>query len=313
MLLSGRRAKRSGGILPPFLLSLLLGFAFLQCGRAAPEKVLPNSESVGIPTLSVSESERIKQPLISATFPGLPDQVFDSWCFEGPWVQFLSSRELDGGRLELRHRYNLEPPVLIITTVTPEPGGVEFLAKAEPHPDAGGKFPDTVRAPNICWQVRRAPMFSSLPDSYDKFHTRCFFVTKRGLTFLNKTKRNPDQRKPFDDPQNTPPWIQRYLRSGVPEREGVAMNTTDRFTIPIIGIVSRDKQYIAAIVNNSASMMTQMWHDCLHNNPEWLPDSSPPSERTWRYKYYVMKNDFDTLLARVAKDFPDQSKGKAGP
>ena len=56
--------------------------------------------------------------------------------------------------------------------------------------------------------------------------------------------------------------------------------------------------------NGSADTILRAYHDCLHNNPEWLPQSAPLLERTWRMKIYVMKHDAATLLKRVSKDFP---------
>jgi hypothetical protein len=78
----------------------------------------------------------------------------------------------------------------------------------------------------------------------------------------------------------------------------------DRYTIPVIGAVSRDGKYLAALGNDSAGLMCQAWHDCMHNNPQWLPADAPPAARTWRVKVYVMENDPDALIARVNKDFP---------
>ena len=42
---------------------------------------------------------------------------------------------------------------------------------------------------------------------------------------------------------------------------------------------------------DSADSIAQVWHDCLHNNPEWLPENAPVSDRRWRLGIYVMEND----------------------
>jgi hypothetical protein len=81
-------------------------------------------------------------------------------------------------------------------------------------------------------------------------------------------------------------------------------HSPDRYTTPIIGIVSKDGKYLVAQGNGSAETMLQAYHDCLHNNPEWLPRNVPLTRRTWRLKIYAMENDFKALLRRVAKDFP---------
>jgi dienelactone hydrolase len=52
--------------------------------------------------------------------------------------------------------------------------------------------------------------------------------------------------------------------------------------------------------------MCQAWHDCIHNNPHWLPKNSPVNERLWQVKIYVMENDIEALLKKVENDFPDR-------
>jgi hypothetical protein len=103
------------------------------------------------------------------------------------------------------------------------------------------------------------------------------------------------------------------VRAGVdlPDAEAQAKSwagySPDRFTVPVIGVVSRDGKYLAALANDSASSMSQAWHDCLHNNPDWRPQAGPESPRVWRLKVYAMASDPEKLLARVAKDFPGAS------
>ena len=41
-----------------------------------------------------------------------------------------------------------------------------------------------------------------------------------------------------------------------------------------------------------------------------LPRDAPPAERRWRVKVYVMPNDPEALLARVAEDFPSATELK---
>jgi hypothetical protein len=78
----------------------------------------------------------------------------------------------------------------------------------------------------------------------------------------------------------------------------------DRFITPVMGVVSRDGKYLAALANGSASLMAQAWHDCEHNNPPWVPADAPVADRRWRMKVYVMANDPAPLLERVVEDFP---------
>jgi hypothetical protein len=79
----------------------------------------------------------------------------------------------------------------------------------------------------------------------------------------------------------------------------------DRYTIPVIGVVSKDGKHLAALASDPAvpMSMSQWWIDCLHNNPNWHP-AAAPAERVWRVKIYVLKNDSEALLVRVKTDFP---------
>ena len=77
------------------------------------------------------------------------------------------------------------------------------------------------------------------------------------------------------------------------------------YTLPIIGAVSRDHRHLTAIASARATLLCQAWHDCMHNNPPWLPENGSVSERTWRVKIYTMKNDPEALKAKFYADFPE--------
>jgi hypothetical protein len=282
----------------------------------APEGVPLIAQSVNpqpavLPTLGVWDDEKLspgrKLTMVSATFPNVPGFTCDSWCYEAG-VPLAGARTLDGGRIELRHGVPESPGLTLVTTVTPEPGAVEFLARLEAG--VGVSLPDAPPWLNLCWQVRRAPQFASEPGKYPQFAERCFLFTSKGRTYLHQTVRRPIPSRTLDDPYNRPPWVQNYVRKGqeLPTAEAQAKSwagySTDRYTVPIIGVVSRDGKYLAALANDSATSMAQAWHDCLHNNPQWQPHTGPGSARVWRLKVYAMANDPDRLLARVAKDFP---------
>lgn len=263
------------------------------------------------PTLAVWEDESLspgrKLTMVSATFPDVPDFTCDAWCYESD-LDLVDARILPRGRLQLRHRWRAHPQVILVTVVTPEPGAVEFLAHldlAERHAEAPSEMPFV----NLCWQVRRAPAFASKPDPYPDFVKRCFIFTAKGRTFLHQTDRRKIPVRPADDPYNNPPWVQAYAAAWLPLPQASpnswADYSTDQYTTPIIGVVSRDGKYLAALVNDSATVMAQAWHDCLHNNPLWLPADAPPLRRRWRLKVYAMPNDPDALLKRVAKELPD--------
>ena len=264
-----------------------------------------NPDPKNLPTLGVWQENNLI--LVSAEFPNVPDFTCDSWCYESN-VDFVDARALGKGAIELRHRDRTQPYVLIITTVTPEPGAVEFSARIEldldKYPDA--KMPQTPPGLNLCWQLRRSPSFMSKPDPYPEFVKRCFIFTKNGMTFLDKTVRKKIPCRSSDDNYNNPPWVQMYVGTwqDIPQvtPESWADYSTDRYITTVIGAISRDGKYLTAIANDSATLMCQAWHDCMHNNPQWLPENKT-EERRWRLKIYAMENDPQTLLDKVARDF----------
>lgn len=258
-----------------------------------------------LPTLEVWQ--RDKELLVASTFPNVPNFTCDSWCYESE-VEFVDAEALDWGRLQLRHRLKEHPNVQLVTIVTPEPGAVEFAARVEIDEATRGQLPDRILAPNLCWQLKRAPDFASDPDPYPEFIKRCFIFSEKGVTFLDQTDRRKIPCRSEDDPYNNPPWVQMY--AGVWQTapqvkpDSWADYSPTQYTATVIGAVSRDRKYLAAIANDSAQLMCQAWHDCMHNNPRWLPADAPIDKCTWRLKIYAMENDPQPLLARVAEDFP---------
>jgi hypothetical protein len=320
-----------------FLFSLFLAVRPCVCADE-PEEVIARSENPApskLPTLSVERFlERDPDTLwvfLSAAFPDPPGYKVRLMMYEIGRMHFIGAAPLAGGRMELRHRYHPQPGFVVVTVVTPERGAVEVVARLAPAPHPRGKTQDGLEIGeikirgelnplNICCGLEKADDAKSKPDPYPEFVKRCFIFTEKGRTFLHETRRQPDQRRKLDDVKNNPPWIQRYLKVGreVPDESillgkswigdedpTVALNTTDRFTQPVIGTVSRDGKYLVAVGNGSATRMAQAWKDCVHNNPAWLPADAPLAKRRWRLKVYVMENDPAALLERVAKDFPE--------
>lgn len=303
--------------------SLLLSAALSAQSQDAPREeaegpdVIVVAEAVNpdpatVPTLRMVREKLWGKyfPMVSIAFPNVPDFVCHAWCYESA-VDFLDAGALDGGRLELRHRDQQNPQVLILTTITPSAAAVELEARVEldreNHPNAA--LPDAPPSLNVCWQLRHAPGFASSPDPYPEFVRRCFLFTDRGLTFLGDTDRAKIPVQPDDSEHNNPPWVQTYVdvQTAVTEPAPTAWAgaSRDRYIIPVIGIVSRDKGYLAAIANDSAPSMAQAWHDCLHNNPKWRPETGDIRERRWRVVLYAMPNDPKALLDRVGQDFQD--------
>ena len=287
----------------------------LNTASAAEKKELPKinikSEIIATSTPDGTGSKRTLMDI--TTCPEVPDFTCESWCYESA-TDFIGAIMLQDGGVEFRHRATNDANVIIVTKVTAEPGAVEFVARAELAPDAKGKLPENLLTPNMCWQLISAPDFASKPDTYPEFVKRCFIFTEKGRTFLHKTTRKNIPCRTPDDQYNNPPWVQMYVGTwqDVPKSTSTswADYSPDRYTTTIIGTVSRDGKYLAALANDTAGLMAQAWHDCMHNNPNWAPADAATEDQRWRVKLYVMENDPEKLLARVAKDFPNAMKDK---
>ena len=298
-----------------YLLSALV-FSLLAAGNSAADdrQILTaksNPKPEALPTLGVWQ-EHVKKKNqyytnLSVRFPNVPDFTCDLWCFESPGIEFQSARELKEGRVELRHSWEGHDQE-IVTTATPYRGSVEIVSRLAPaRNDAAGE-PSEYPPLNICWQLRRAPEFASEPDPYPEFVRRCFIFTDRGQTFLLDTVRRPIPVKPITHKRNNPPWVQMYAPHAAPAElrsgpSGWADYSSDRFTVPVIGAISRDRKYLTAMASGSQAMVCQAWHDCMHNNARWLP-AADGSGKEWRVRIYAMENDPAALLAQFHSDFP---------
>jgi len=268
-----------------------------------------------LPTLSVRKETKDKTDYyyVVCNFLNIPGFRCECWCYESK-VKFISARVLKEGSIELTHESLDKPGVLIITTVTPEPGAVEFDARMQ------SSEPDTIALPedniplNLCWQLKKAPGFCSRPAPYPEFVKRCFiFVdTDKGKLqriFLDNTVRRKIPCRSDDDIVNNSPWVQMYNGTWQ-EKEALKPETswanysTTQYALTVIGAVSKDNKYLTALATNNAYNMCQAWHDCMHNNPYWEPVDKPPEHRRWRLKIYAMDNNPEALIAKVQKDFP---------
>lgn len=263
-----------------------------------------------LPSVGVWRAVGSQHPMhmVTASFPGAPGLVSDMWCFEATDLHCTGGERLSGGHVAMRHAWDGHEEILVTTALPAAPDAVEIQARlespdGEPVPCEGQEYPNL----NICWQVLRAPMFASWPDPYPEFVSRCFVFTDDGPTFLDKTPRLNIPVRSADDPYNNPPWVQTYLPVWQPYREAQpeawAANSPARYTYPIIGIVSRDRKYLAAIATEGNTNVCQAWHDCMHNNALWQCDESTGTQ-IWRWRLYMMPNDPEVLLARVGEDMP---------
>ncbi len=264
-----------------------------------------------IPTLVVWQEHNKKKGTwytnISASFPNVPDFTCDLWCYESPGIEFESAEQLEDGAVRLRHSW-ADHDATIVTTATPSVGSVEVVARLDPVSKVNGEEEEDYPALNICWQLRRAPAFASEPEPYPEFVRRCFVFTQRGQTFLLDTERRPIPVKPVTHKRNNPPWVQMYLPVDADDKRAGPDNwadySPDRFTVPVIGAVSRDRKYLTAIGSGSQSMVCQAWHDCMHNNARWLP-ADDTQGKEWRIVVYAIENDPEELIRRFRADFPD--------
>ena len=248
---------------------------------------------------------------------GTVHNVFDIHYEEPGGQELLGSRVLEGGVLEVRHRLS-KPHLILVSELTPEPGKVKIVVRPELAPAMGAdkQLPEHLPRLNMCPTLKRARgCFDSYPDPFPEIIGRCFIFTDKGRTFLDDTVRRKLPRGSDDDPRNNPPWIQQYGPVWRPASKGSSPTSNtwynsspDRFTIPIIGVVSRDRKHLIAMVSDTSNVLCQAWAPCIHNYPQWAPKDAPPAERRWRMNVYIMPNDPDVLLERVAKDMPDALK-----
>jgi len=266
---------------------------------------VPNPSPKELPTFQAWQ--RGKETLVGITFPTIPDFTCDTWCYESA-VDLRNIIALDKGRMKLIHNFQDYPYLNLITLITPEPGAVVFTAWIEKSKCSKLPIPDKLIQPNMCWQLKRALGFSSAPDPYPEFIKRCFILTEDGLTFLNETNRKEIPVRESSDPVNNPPWVQNYIRNDhplpKPDPNLWAAYSDNKFSISVLGAVSRDNKYLAAIANNSSITMCQAWHDCMHNNAQWLPKNAPVDQKIWQVKIYAMENNPEALIKRVETDFP---------
>ena len=289
-------------------------------GKAWADLPLPELGVRLINSQPLSESRTqfwIRMPQIPLEW-GTVHNVFDIE-FEGPTsMKFIGSRVLEGGVLEVRNRLGTHPHVILVSELTPAPGRVQLVVRAQLDPEMGiGKeLPEELPELNMCPRLERARgCFDSYPDPFSEIIRRCFIYTDKGRTFLDQTVRRKLSKFSDDDPRNNPPWIQIYgpIWRPVPKGADPTWNSrynssSDRFTIPIIGVVSRDRKHLIAVASDTAQKLCQAWAPCIHNYPQWDPKDAPPAARRWRMNIYIMPNDPDLLLERIAEDLPDAIK-----
>jgi hypothetical protein len=231
----------------------------------------------------------------------MDDFKCEVWCYEDRFGTGEAEMQ-DDGSLLLTHTHE---QVTLKTHLVPEPGALVFNIEASgPDPEQVKR----VRSVNPCWQLREAEAFGNRGDFYQDFVSRCFIYTVRGLTLMKDTTRFPDTRRPADDKVNVNPWVQVYLpiwRRHGGQPEAFWGSSTDRPIYSIIGCVSRDGKYLTAFGWPKSSALSQGWHDCLHEGPDFSDFYDRETNKVVCHgKLYFMQNDPDALLERYLEDFP---------
>jgi cytohesin len=235
----------------------------------------------------------------SESIPGL---LLDVWCYEDK-LGDATRYEKQGGAVVLIHKLE---EATVTTRFEPSQTGVDI----EVH--VTGPTAEVVRKVqrlNPCCQFARSAAFRSEGNYVDDFVARCFVFLDAGMTLLKDTKRIPGTRPRTDDKANYPkPWIQEYFpawRKHPGQIKGQRGYSPDRPVYPIIGAVSRDGKYLAAIAWPETASLGQVWHHCIHPRP-LIAESfdSKTGEIRSCGKIYLMENDEEKLLARFKEDFP---------
>ena len=271
-----------------------------------------NPEPERLPTLGVWTDEKSNpgHPLtmVSAAFPNVPGFICDSWCYESA-LEFLGAHGLDGGTAGAApplHGPN-QRPLHHYHHARTRRGRVPGPRRLRRGHRSSHCRPISL-LPTCAGNCGARPVFAVRLIPIPSSSSAVSFSPRPGRTFLDRTVRRKIPVRPADDRYNNPPWVQMYVGDwqAVPAAgtNSWADYSPDRYTTRVIGAVSRDGRYLAAIANDSATGMCQAWHDCMHNNAQWTPAEAPPAQRRWRVKIYVMENDPEALLQRVNKDFP---------
>ena len=264
---------------------------------------------------------------VNIRVPSIEGLECELWCYEGAGKGIdsqIAEHYKDGnGNLTLIHRGSgvklttlFKPLPNAIDIIVTAEGSKEDMAKVLPAPkdpkllDIRGSFlaPGCI---NPCWQFKKSPTFGCGKDRekyVEDFVARCFVILEDGLTLLKDTNRIPGTRPDRPRVNQPDPWIQEYVpvwrthQGQVPGKRGYS---TDRPIYPIIGVVSRDGKYLAAIAWPQASTLGQVWHDCVHARPCIAEHYDKNGTRILsRAKMYFMENDGDKLIAAFKKDFP---------
>jgi hypothetical protein len=246
---------------------------------------------------------------------GIPDCCCQLWCYEDDFGARGEGFPQADGSLIFRHRHTrFNHPELVTHFIPDQDHVVATLILS----DVGEETVRSIETVNACWQFTESGSFgwkyrnvgnpSPAEDFPADFVARCFVFIDRRRVFLKDTRRFPDTREPSDSRHNSPPWVQYYIpvwgeHPGQPQA-GWGMSD-ERPDVSLIGIVSRDGKYLAAMGCRHTYKFAQGWHDCLHFFPDLIRDYDAPGRTVnTRVIYYFLENNPQLLLERYFQDFP---------
>jgi hypothetical protein len=263
-------------------------------------KEVKTTQSNLLPVLSV---EKVKYGTVVKIEGGsVPGLVMDIWCYEDN-LGNPANYEKEGNTIVLIHKWGT---VTVTSRFEPGPDGVDiFVVVKGPNTDEVKR----IRNLNPCCQLERSPSFQNQGDYVEDFVSRCFVYLESGMTLLKDTKRIPGTVKGEEKSNLPKPWIQEYYpawRKHPGQIQGERGYSTDRPVYPIIGAISRDRKYLAAIAWPEAGRLGQVWHDCVHPRPI-IGESfnATTGEIRTHGKIYLMENDGKKLISMFKKDFPE--------
>jgi hypothetical protein len=279
------------------LLGMALLLAVTLAGRATLLEQARASSAASPFQLDFADDGKQLKLLVRHAEIGL---VCELWCYEaGPFQYGRGSKSGDGSVVFI----HTSGKMTATTTFTPNGESRVLMDVLVQGPMEELK---KVVYMGPCMQLWHSEKFKR-EDSLVDFARRCFLYTMRGPVGMLDTARGPMKGFKPDAPENNPPYTQWYVPIGrVHPGDIWAFGASgDRPLYGIVGVVSRDDRWVAAIGCARTRTLGQGWHDCIHYVPEMQAYvDERRSQLLQRTTLYVMLNDKRSLLESFQRDFP---------
>lgn len=230
-------------------------------------------------------------------------RVFELHCYEtGPFQRGTGSRRDDGSVVFSYEKGGMTST----TTFTPRGRG-----RISMEVTVDGPLEELRKISYIgpCMQYWHSDAFKRR-GKLAEFAGRCFLYTMRGPVGMLETARGRMKGFEPDAPENTPPCTQWYVPIDRPHWGNVwAFGASgDREIEGLVGVVSRDGKWLAAMGCEHNRIVGQGWHDCIHHLPDIPRYVDEKAGRiVHRSMIYVMPNDKQKLFEAFHEDFaPDK-------